>query len=83
MLVTPSIWHGIKVGTRTRDLETLGPETQVLTQSLKMGPQDPHQSLKAGINSFFSEHFIFFYLFIFLSFLIRYKKISTVSNRSQ
>ena len=49
MLATPSIWHGIKVGTRTRDLETLGPETQVLTQSLKMGPQDPHQSLKAGI----------------------------------
>ena len=83
MLVTPSIWHGIKVGTGTRDLETLGPETQVLPQNLKMGPQEPHQSLKAGINSFFSEHFIFFYLFTFLSFLIRYKKILTVSNRNQ
>ena len=83
MLVTPSIWHGIKAGTGTRDLETLGPETQVLPQSLKMELQEPHQSLKAGINSFFSEHFIFFYLFTFLSFLIRYKKILTVSNRNQ
>ena len=40
-----------KSGSRTLGpevLETLGSETQDLTQSLKVGPQDPFQNLKVG-----------------------------------
>ena len=56
----------------------------------KVGSQDPPQSLKVGppylrlVNTIFSEYFILFFTYLFLClFLIRYQKISTVSNRNQ
>ena len=62
------------MGPGTRD-----PRTRDPLQSLKVGPR--HLSL---MNSFFFRIFLrFFYLFIFVSFLNKIKKISTVSNRNQ
>ena len=48
---------------------------------IKLKSRIPHLSL---MNSFFSEYFLaFFYLFIFVHFLDKIQKISTVSNRNQ
>ena len=81
-----------KSGTRTQDLglpSKLKSGTRDPLQNLKVGPQDPFQSLKVGPLSPFFNKFIFFrifhrffYLFIFVSFLNKIQKISTVSNKS-
>ena len=80
--------QSLKVGPGTHlkfKSEVSGPPSK-----FKSGVPGPPTKFKSGIphlslmNSFFSEYFLaFFYLFIFVLFLDKIQKISTVSNRNQ
>ena len=80
--------RSLKVGPRTPLRFKSG--NQGPTSKFKSGTPGPPSKFKSGnstwwmMNSFFSKYFIFFFTYsIFLSFLNKSQKISTVSNRNQ